>query len=130
MNKFIIIGNLTKDPELASTASGVSVCRFTVAVTRDYTSGGERKTDFFNVTAWRALGESVAKFCEKGNKIAVVGSIQMRMYEGNDGVKRNVVDVIAESVEFLTRKENGQRRNESGEKNPLQYLPDDTDVPW
>ena len=79
MNKVFLIGNLTRDPEISETNSGVSVCHFGIAVNRNYSSGdGERQTDFFNVTAWRGLAENVGKYCKKGNKVAVTGSIQIR----------------------------------------------------
>lgn len=104
MNKVILIGNLTRDPEISETNSGVSVCKFSIAVNRAYTnSDGERQTDFFNVTAWRGVGESVAKYCKKGSKVAVSGSIQIRNYEDNNGQKRTAVDIIAQDVEFLSK---------------------------
>lgn len=104
MNKVFLIGNLTRDPELTETSNGVSVCRFDIAVNRNYTSDdGERQTDFFHVTAWRGLAESVAKYCVKGSKIAVSGSVQIRNYEDNKGNKRTAVDIIAQEVEFLSR---------------------------
>ena len=78
MNKIFLIGNLTRDPELSETQSGISMCRFSVAVNRRRTGDGEQQTDFFNVTTWRGLAENVARFCKKGNKIAVTGSIQIR----------------------------------------------------
>ena len=79
MNKVILIGNLTKDPELSVTNSGVSVCRFTIAVSRRFASqDGERETDFFNIVAWRGLAENCNKFLRKGNKTCVIGSIQNR----------------------------------------------------
>lgn len=103
MNKVFLIGNLTRDPELTETASGVSVCHFSIAVKRNYTAGdGERETDFFNCTAWRGVADSVARFCKKGSKVAVTGSIQIRNYEDNNGQKRTAVDIIAQEVEFLT----------------------------
>ena len=103
MNKVFLIGNLTRDPELTETSGGVSVCHFAIAVNRSYTSSdGDRQTDFFNVTAWRGLAENVARYCSEGVKVAVSGSVQIRNYEGNDGVKRTAVDVIAQEVEFLT----------------------------
>lgn len=108
MNKVFLIGNLTRDPELTETASGVSVCHFSIAVNRPY-SGEEKKTDFFNVTAWRGLADSVARYCAKGNKVAVTGSVQMRLWEDNDGNKHQAVDIIAQDVEFLTSK---NRNNE------------------
>ena len=105
MNKVFLIGNLTRDPELSETNSGIAVCRFGLAVNRQYASSdGERETDFFQVTAWRGTGENVARYCKKGHKVAVVGSIQMRNYEDREGVKRTAVDIVAQDVEFLTQR--------------------------
>lgn len=103
MNKVFLIGNITRDPELSETAGGVKVCHFAVAVNRSYTdSNGERQTDFFNCTVWRGLAENVAKYCKKGNKVAVSGSVQVRNYEDREGVKRTAVEVVVQDVEFLT----------------------------
>lgn len=105
MNKVILIGNLTRDPELSETQSGIAVCRFAIAVSRDYANAdGTRETDFFNITVWRGRAENCGKYLKKGNKVAVVGSLQNRSYEDKDGVKRNVTDVVASEVEFLTPK--------------------------
>lgn len=134
MNKVILIGNLTRDPELTETSSGVQVCRFSIAVTRNYTgSDGERKTDFFNCVAWRGLGETVARYTHKGNKIAVSGSIELRNYEGNDGVKRTAVDIVAQDVEFLTPRPDGGDSATGyggGRKPVLQEFDDDGDIPF
>ena len=103
MNKVILVGNLTRDPELTETPSGVAVCRFAIAVSRDYANAdGTRETDFFNITVWRGRAENCGKYLKKGNKVAVVGSLQNRSYEDKDGIKRNVTDVVANEVEFLT----------------------------
>ena len=103
MNKVFLIGNLTRDPELTETSGGVKICRFAIAVNRNYAGGdGERKTDFFNCVAWRGLGETVARYSRKGNKVAVSGSIELRNYEDSQGVKRTGVDIVAQDVEFLT----------------------------
>ena len=108
MNKVILVGNLTRDPELTETPSGVAVCRFAIAVSRDYASAdGTRETDFFNITVWRGRAENCGKYLKKGNKVAVVGSLQTRSYEDKDGIKRNVTDVVANEVEFLTPKTAG-----------------------
>lgn len=105
MNKVTLIGNLTRDPELSETGSGVAFCRFSVAVTRRFANAdGERETDFFNVTAWRGQAENCAKYLKKGNKVAIVGSLQNRSYEDKEGNKRTVTDIVAEDVEFLTPK--------------------------
>ena len=103
MNKVILIGNLTRDPELTETSNGVAVCRFAIAVSRDYAnSEGTRETDFFNITVWRGRAENCSKYLKKGSKVAIVGSLQNRSYEDKDGIKRNVTDVVASEVEFLT----------------------------
>lgn len=103
MNKVILVGNLTRDPELSETPSGVAVCRFSIAVSRDYANAdGNRETDFFNITVWRGRAENCGKYLKKGNKVAIVGSLQNRSYEDKDGIKRNVTDVVANEVEFLT----------------------------
>lgn len=135
MNKVILIGNLTRDPELTETTSGIKVCRFSLAVTRNYTgSDGERKTDFFNCVAWRGLGETVAKYSRKGNKLSVSGSIELRNYEDNEGVKRTAVDIVAQDVEFLTPRPSdgndsaGEHRG--GGRPALQEFDDDGDIPF
>lgn len=113
MNKVILVGNLTRDPELTETPSGVAVCRFAIAVSRDYAnSDGTRETDFFNITVWRGRAENCGKYLKKGNKVAIVGSLQNRSYEDKDGIKRNVTDVVANEVEFLTP------RNAQGDIDP------------
>ena len=107
MNKVILVGNLTRDPELTETPNGVSVCKFAIAVSRDYAnSDGQRETDFFNITVWRGRAENCGKYLKKGNKVAIVGSLQTRSYEDKDGIKRTLTDVIANEVEFLTPKNN------------------------
>lgn len=102
MNKVYLIGNLTRDPELAETTSGIKVCRFAIAVNRTYAgSDGNRETDFFNITVWRTQAENCGRYLKKGSKVAIVGSLQNRSYEDKEGVKRNVTDIIASEVEFL-----------------------------
>ena len=116
MNKDYLIGNLTRDPELSTTTSGVSVCRLSIAVSRRFSNAdGERETDFFNITAWRGTAENCAKFLKKGNKIAVSGSIQTRNYERADGTKGFAVDIIADEVEFLSSKNDGSSESSSSE---------------
>lgn len=136
MNKVFLIGNLTRDPELSETNGGVSVCRFGIAVNRRFSSqDAERQTDFFNVTAWRALGETVARYTKKGNKVAVVGSIQIRNFEDNAGQKRTFVDIIADEVEFLTPKGGSSDEDYSAPAAPrkkpaLEMIDDDSDIPF
>ncbi len=138
MNKVFLIGNLTRDPELTETSGGIKICRFAIAVNRNYSGAdGERKTDFFNCVAWRALAETVARYTRKGNKVAVSGSIELRNYEDGQGVKRTGVDIVAQDVEFLTPK--GSSSEDSydvheptprGSKPTLMPFDDDTDIPF
>lgn len=132
MNKIFLIGNLTKDVELTETPNGVSVARFTIAVSRRYTNAdGERETDFFGCVAWRGLGENLAKYCGKGDKIAVVGALQNRSYETQDGVKRHKTEIIADDVEFIKTNNNVENRGNSRPKTPtLEACDDDSDIPF
>lgn len=101
MNKVILIGNLTKDPELTKTNSDISVCRFSLAVTRRW---GTNETDFFNVVAWRGQADNCSKYLRKGSKVAISGSIQTRTYDANDGSKKYVTEIVADEVQFLSTK--------------------------
>lgn len=133
MNKVFLIGNITRDPELSETNSGVAVCRFSIAVNRRRTSAdAEQQTDFFNVTAWRGLAETVARYCKKGNKVAVSGQIQIRQYEDREGAKRTSVDVVAEEVEFLSQKQNDEAKTqETPKKKPaLEAMDESWDCPF
>ena len=128
MNKCILIGNLTKDPEITTTSNGVSVCRFTLAVTRRFAnSEGERDTDFISIVAWRALADNCHKFIKKGSKVAVVGNIQSRSYDATDGTKRYVTEIVAEEVEFLnTRNQDGQVTDRKDDVTKLEPIDDDS----
>ena len=99
MNKVILIGNLTRDPESGNTQSGVAYCRFGLAVNRRF-SRENNEVDYFNVVCWRGLADNCAKILAKGRKVCVFGSIQTRQYE-QDGVKRTAFDIVADEVEFL-----------------------------
>ena len=103
MNKIHLIGNLTHDPELSVTASGIAVCNFSIAVNRSYKNAdGEREADFFNCKAWRKLGDTVKKYVKKGNKISVLGHVVTGVYEDDKGNKKNSFTVIVDEIEFLT----------------------------
>ena len=105
MNRAIIIGRLTKDPESRTTSSGIASTTFTVAVNRPFTSqNGEREADFLNCVAWRKQAENIAKYCTKGSQVAVEGRIQTRTYDAQDGSKRYVTEIIADNVTFLGSK--------------------------
>ena len=116
MNKIILIGNLTRDPESGTTPSGVSYCRFSIAVNRRFSKEGN-EADYFNIITWRGIAESCAKSLTKGRKVGVVGSIQIRNYEGNDGAKRTSVEVTADEVEFLTSA-GGANKEETPQSKP------------
>ena len=101
INTAVIMGRLTADPELKTTASGLSVLSFSVAVERNYQKEGEEKAvDFINVVAWRKTAEFVSKYFHKGSMIAVEGSIQTRKYEDKDGNKRTAFEILANTVSF------------------------------
>jgi single-strand DNA-binding protein len=103
MNKAILVGNLTRDPEHRTTSNNLSVTTFTVAVQRRFAQS-EPKADFFNVVTWRATADNCAKYLQKGSKVGVVGQIQNRQYDDKNGVRRYITEIIAEEVEFLSSK--------------------------
>ncbi|MDR2513648.1 MAG: single-stranded DNA-binding protein [Christensenellaceae bacterium] len=110
MNKVILIGNLTKDPELRTTQGGVSVCTLRIAVTRRFANAqGVRESDFFDVVAWRQTADFVSRYFTKGRKIAITGTLQNRSYEAKDGTKRTVTEVIADEAEFVDSRPQGER---------------------
>ena len=129
MNKLTIIGNLTNDPEMRATPSGVTVCAFTVAVNRRFAnSDGDRITDFFRVNAWRQLGESCGKYLAKGRKVAVAGELQARTYQAKDGSTRMSLDVAADEVEFLSPAEKAETKPQKKSKensDGYDHTPDD-----
>ena len=132
MNKVFLIGNLTKDPELSTTTSGVSVARFSIAVSRRYTNAeGERETDFLNIVAWRGLADTCHRYLRKGSKVAVTGSIQVRNYDAQDGSKRFVTEIVADEVEFVGAKPQGsdgevEKTEKVEDVTKLQPVDDDT----
>ena len=108
MNKAILIGNLTRDPETTTTSSGIAKCNFTVAVQRRFANAqGVREADFIPVVCWRQTAELCARYLSKGRKVAVEGSIQTRSYDAQDGTKRYVTEIVAENVEFLSSRDEG-----------------------
>ena len=105
LNRIVIIGRLTRDPEMRQTPSGMAVCTFTLAVDRSFKSAnGERETDFIPVVAWRQLGENCAQYLAKGKLAAVDGRLQIRTYQAQDGSKRTAAEVVADNVRFLSPK--------------------------
>lgn len=105
MNKAIIIGRITANPELRTTQSGNQNTTFSLAVNRNYTKeDGTRETDFINCTAWKKTAENIVKYCSKGSQIAIEGRIQTRSYDAQDGTKRYVTEVLVEQCTFLGAK--------------------------
>lgn len=103
MNKIILVGRLTRDPEVRYTPNGKAIARFSVAVDRPF-SGEKREADFIPVIAWEKLGETCGNNLTKGRLVLVEGRLQLRNYETNDGQKRLAAEVIAQNVEFLDKK--------------------------
>ncbi|RXZ83849.1 single-stranded DNA-binding protein [Paenibacillaceae bacterium] len=116
LNRVILIGRLTRDPEMRYTPAGVAVTQFTLAVDRPFTSGqGEREADFIPVVTWRQLAETCANYLRKGRLTAVEGRIQVRNYENNEGKRVYVTEVIADNVRFLeSASRDGGSRDDSG----------------
>lgn len=105
MNKALLIGRLTRDPELRSTSTGRNVCQFSIAVNRNFTNAnGEREADFINCVVWDKQAENLVKYQKRGNQIAVDGRIQTRNYEDKDGKRVYVTEILANSISFLDSK--------------------------
>ena len=121
MNKLTIIGNLCNDPRLAVTQSGISVCSFTVAVNnrRRRNDNNEDDAQFFKVTVWRERGETCGKYLTKGKKVCVVGPVELKSYNGQDGSQRYNMEITADEVEFLSPSERRGDADDSG----LSYTP-------
>lgn len=142
MNRIILIGNLTKDPELSETSSGIAVCRFSLAVRRARANAeGNHETDFFSCTAWRGLAETICRYVQKGDKLGVVGEVQFREYTDNQGVKKTSTNVIVQEIDFCGGKrvqendsdgsrENTRDTNKTRQKPVLQEIEDDSDIPF
>lgn len=126
MNKVELIGRLTHDVEMRQTPNGVSLARFSIAVTRRFkNSNGEYDADFINCVAWRRTGEFIAKHFQKGGMIAVVGSIQSRSWDGNDGKKQYATEVVVDEVYFTgAKKQNNNNQQQTPPQDNSDYYPD------
>ena len=133
VNKVLLIGNLTQDPELRYIpSSGTAVVKFTLAVNRPFTNQqGEREADFINITAWRKLAENCANYIQKGSKVYVEGRLQIRSFDDKEGIRRKVAEVVAENVQFLDKKGAGgyEEQKVSEEDIPPENIKDD-DIPF
>ena len=134
MNNVSLVGRLTKDVELKYTGSQTAVATGTLAVNRQFKSAnGERETDFINIVAWRKTAEILSNYASKGSQIGITGRIQTRSYEGNDGKRVYVTEVVAESVALLDSKQNNQQPQQKQEtpfNNNNQMDIDNLDLPF
>jgi len=126
INKAILTGRLTRDPEYRTTQSGISIANFTLAVDRRFkNSQGEYEADFINCTAWRNTAEFICKYFKKGALIGVVGSIQTRNYEDKNGNKRTAVEVVVDEAHFC-----GESKGGNGESRNFEDVPEDVELPF
>jgi single-strand DNA-binding protein len=134
INHVVLVGRLTKDPELTYTQSGAAVCRFSIAVNRSSgsSSDGDEKANFFNIVAWNKTAEICNQYLSKGRQVAVDGRLQQRRWEGSDGIKRNTVEIVANTVQFFGPargsgqygdygQREGQRGDVSGDRTDQDY---------
>ena len=123
MNKVVLIGRLTRDPELRYTGSNIPVATFSLAVNRNFSNQqGEREADFINIVVWRKQAENVKNYLTQGSQVAIDGRIQTRSYDDNNGQKRYVTEVVADNVEFLGSKNSSNNSsNGSSNEEPTPY---------
>lgn len=139
-NKVILIGNLTADVELKATASGISVCSFSIAVNRKFSKEGEQACDFISIVSWRQQAEFVCKYFKKGMPILICGQLQTRTWTDNQGNKRYATEVVADEVSFVNAKENAEAKSQPTTYVPTAYggnnapqfeeVPNDGDLPF
>jgi single-strand DNA-binding protein len=128
MNKIILVGGLTKDPELSTTNNGKQVCRFSIGVKRDFTGTDQPESDYFNCVAWGGLGETCGKYLKKGSKVLVEGQMLTHSYE-KDNIKRTVYDVNVSKIEFLSNTKTGDKEEKVVDsKNGIELTPIDDDM--
>jgi single-strand DNA-binding protein len=135
LNRVVLVGRLTADPQLKYTPSGVPVASFTLAVNRNFTNqAGEREADFINCQVWRKPAENVANYLKKGSLAGVDGRIQTRNFEGQDGKRVFMTEVVAESVQFLEPKgqssNQGQSQNNNQSNNHEPFTPNEDSLPF
>lgn len=128
MNKILLTGGLTKDPELSTTNSGKQVCRFSIGVKRDFTGADQPESDYFNCVAWAGLGETCGKYLKKGSKVLVEGQMLTHSYE-KDNIKRTVYDVNVSKIEFLSGTKSSEKEDKAvDKKNGIELTPIDDDM--
>lgn len=114
MNKVILMGRLTRDPEMRQTQSGVNVCSFSIAVNRRFAKEGQQNADFINCTAWRQQAEFICKYFQKGSMISVVGNLQSRSWENQEGKKQYATDVVVDEVYFTGSRTESHTQGDGG----------------
>lgn len=114
INRIVLVGRMTRDPELRRTQSGAAVTNFTLAVNRNFKTEGQPDADFINCVIWNKSAENVERYCSKGSLVGVEGRLQSRQYDAQDGTKRTVIEVVCDSVQFLETKVR--------ESNPQQFM--------
>lgn len=131
MNKVFLIGRLTRDPELRYTGSNIPVATFSIAVNRPFANqAGEREADFINIVVWRKQAENVKNYLTQGSQIAVDGRIQIRSYDGEDGKKRYVTEVVADNVQFLDSRNRSDNAGMNYNNNNSSVSSMDTTTPY
>jgi single-strand DNA-binding protein len=135
LNRVILIGRLTRDPEMRYTTTGIGVCQFSLAVNRPFTNrAGEREVDFIDIVTWRQLAETCANYLGKGRLVAVEGRLQIRSYETQEGQKRRVAEVVADNVRFLDRpgksvsEANEARRSSDVQRDPWEAIGEEVNL--
>lgn len=130
LNKVILIGHMTADPELKQTPGGVAVCSFSIGVTRRYTKDGETpQSDFIGIVAWRSTAEFITKYFRKGSAICICGSLQTRSWTAQDGSKRYATEVIADEASFVERRREGEPAGGENAAPAFEELAPDDDLP-
>ncbi len=116
-NRVILVGNLTKDPELAYTPQGTAVSKFSLAVNRRYTSGGEKKeeVDFFDIEAWDKLAELASEYLSKGSPVLIEGRLKQDRWEDDSGKSRSRIKIVATAIQFLPKSDGGGGKGKGGE---------------
>ncbi|RJQ31780.1 MAG: single-stranded DNA-binding protein [Actinobacteria bacterium] len=142
LNRVILVGNLTRDPELRNIPDGTAVANFGIAVNRQFANkAGEKEVDFFNVVAWRKLAELCNQYLSKGSSVAIEGRLQSRSWETGEGQKRSTVEVVADNVQFLSRMVSTDNVKDSSKSEqppaqelddniPLEEEPEGEDIPF
>ena len=132
LNHIVLMGRLTRDPELRRTGSGIAVASFTLAVDRDFASqGGEKETDFVDIVAWRSTAEFVSKYFTKGRMAVVSGRLQIRNWQDKEGNKRRSMEVLADSIYFAdSKREDPPGRGVDVSADDFQEVEDDGDLPF